>query len=153
AALADPRFVAAESLLYLASSRPLRGLARRRGLELAPYARIVRDARHIHAGRWLPGVPGGAVSLRGLRSRAGDAVTDSGEGMDGGKSTDSGAASAGEAMAGEALIVFTSGTTDAPKAVVHSRRSLGAGLADFAAGVGIRPGQRVLTDQLMVGVP
>jgi acyl-CoA synthetase (AMP-forming)/AMP-acid ligase II len=53
----------------------------------------------------------------------------------------------------DALIVFTSGTTDAPKAVVHTRASLGAGLADFAAEVGIRPGQRVLTDQLMVGVP
>jgi acyl-CoA synthetase (AMP-forming)/AMP-acid ligase II len=53
----------------------------------------------------------------------------------------------------EALIVFTSGTTDAPKAVVHTRSSLGAGLADFAAGVGIRPGHRVLTDQLMVGIP
>jgi acyl-CoA synthetase (AMP-forming)/AMP-acid ligase II len=55
--------------------------------------------------------------------------------------------------AADALIIFTSGTTDAPKAVVHTRASLGAGLADFAAEVGIRPGQRVLTDQLMVGVP
>jgi acyl-CoA synthetase (AMP-forming)/AMP-acid ligase II len=53
----------------------------------------------------------------------------------------------------DALIIFTSGTTDDPKAVVHTRASLGAGLADFAAEVGIRPGQRVLTDQLMVGVP
>ena len=36
AALADPSWVAAESLLYLASSRPLRSFARRRGLELPP---------------------------------------------------------------------------------------------------------------------
>jgi acyl-CoA synthetase (AMP-forming)/AMP-acid ligase II len=89
----------------------------------------------VYAGPWLPGVPKGAVPLRGLRSAA------------------AGDASRNPDPAGEALVIFTSGTTDAPKAVVHSRASLGAGLADFAAGVGIRAGQRVLTDQLMVGVP
>src|SRR5690606_29028756 len=53
----------------------------------------------------------------------------------------------------ESLIIFTSGTTDAPKAVVHSRNSLGTGLGVFAAHVGFVPGERVLTDQLMVGIP
>ncbi len=52
-----------------------------------------------------------------------------------------------------ALVIFTSGTTDHPKAVVHSRASLGAGLAGFAASVGFVAGERVLTDQLMVGIP
>jgi acyl-CoA synthetase (AMP-forming)/AMP-acid ligase II len=133
-ALAAPRWVAAESVLYLASAGPLRRLARRRGLELAPYSRLVPDARLIYAGRWLPGVPNGALSLtRWLRSARNTRL---------------------EAAPGDdALIIFTSGTTDVPKAVVHTRASLGAGLADFAAEVGIRPGQRVLTDQLMVGVP
>jgi acyl-CoA synthetase (AMP-forming)/AMP-acid ligase II len=51
------------------------------------------------------------------------------------------------------LVIFTSGTTDNPKAVVHSRNSLGTGLDDFAAAAGFVAGERVLTDQLMVGIP
>ncbi|MEO7680316.1 MAG: class I adenylate-forming enzyme family protein [Sphingomonas sp.] len=138
AALAAPRWVAAESLLYLASSGPFRGLARRRGLELAPYARLVPEARHLRAGRWLPGVPRGALSLSSLSSTGLDTPARPTRPPHGDQ---------------DALVIFTSGTTDAPKAVVHSRLSLGAGLADFAAGVGLREGQRVLTDQLMVGIP
>ncbi len=152
AALAAPRWVAAESLLYLASSRPFRGLARRRGLELVPYARLVPEARHLRAGRWLPGVPRAAVSLRWLsRPLRGRIETEpsNSSGLD----TPPAATTRPPQGEQDALIIFTSGTTDAPKAVVHSRLSLGAGLADFAAGVGLREGQRVLTDQLMVGVP
>jgi acyl-CoA synthetase (AMP-forming)/AMP-acid ligase II len=136
--------VTAESVLYLASSGPLRRVARRRGLELAPYARLIPDARHVYTGRLLPGVPRAALSLAELES------TDFGarEGMG-----EAEARTLTERDAGDALVIFTSGTTDAPRAVVHTRASLGAGLADFAAEVGIRPGQRVLTDQLMVGVP
>src|SRR5690606_36489115 len=113
AQLASPRWEAAESLLYLASSGPLRPLARRRGIELAPYARLVPDARHLRAGRWLPGVPAGALALRRLSAGSADGIV------------------AGD-PADPAVVVFTSGTTDAPKAVVHTRGSLGAGLTDFA---------------------
>lgn len=133
-ALAAPRWVAAESVLYLASSRLLRPIARRRGLELAPYGQVVPDASHIYTGRWLPGVPRGATSFARL--------TGAGDPGDAAMPPD-----------GPALIIFTSGTTGVPKAVVHTRSSLGAGLGDFAREVGIRLGQKVLTDQLMVGVP
>jgi len=144
AALAAPRWVAAESLLYLASSGPLRPIARRRGLELAPYARLVPDARHIRAGGWLPGVPPRALPLARLAAGAGPAAGAGDSARDGVIDGD---------PRDPALVVFTSGTTATPKAVTHTRGSLGAGLADFADGVGIRPGLRVLTDQLMVGVP
>ena len=133
-ALAGPRWVAAESLLYLASTQLLRPLARRRGIDLPDYARIVPDARHLFVGPRLPGVPRGAVPVRGLSTRP------------------PAPGAPRPARAEEALIVFTSGTTEAPRAVVHTRASLGAGLGDIAAAA-LRPGQRVLTDQLMVGIP
>lgn len=134
AGLASPRWVAAESLLYLASTRPLRPLARRRGLELPPYGTVVPSARHIYAGPRLPGVPLGAVSLGALLRHA---PLDSPRG----------------AEKDAALVIFTSGTTADPEAVVHSRASLAHGLGGFAAHARFAPGQRVLTDQLMVGIP
>ncbi|MES2171765.1 MAG: class I adenylate-forming enzyme family protein [Actinomycetota bacterium] len=139
AALAAPNWVAAESLLYLASSRPLRGIARRRGLELPRYSAVVPDARHIHSGPWLPGVPRNAISLRSLVSGSSLSRPHPVE-----PHVD---------QHHEALIIFTSGTTDHPKAVVHSRASLGTGLAGFAARAKFAPGQRLLTDQLMIGIP
>jgi acyl-CoA synthetase (AMP-forming)/AMP-acid ligase II len=149
AALAAPCWVAAESLLYLASSGPLKVLARRRGLELPPYSVVVPDARHIYAGPWLPGVPRGALPLRNLLA-AGGRVASASECASAGR-----VASASERVEtpAEALIIFTSGTTAHPKAVVHSRTSLGTGLAGFAAHVRFAPGERLLTDQLMIGIP
>ncbi len=159
-ALAAPRWVAAESLLYAASSGPLRGLARRRGIELPDYGSVVPDARHLYSGPWLPGVPRGATPLRRLlRGAARPRQSTSGAAHS--RWSSSGAAAYRDpprphtpaATSDEALIIFTSGTTDKPKAVVHSRESLGTGLDDFATAVGFVAGERVLTDQLMVGIP
>ncbi|MFD6110642.1 class I adenylate-forming enzyme family protein [Streptomyces yangpuensis] len=130
--LAAPRWASAESLLY-AAARYGRPLARRRGLLLPDYHRL--GLRHIHAGRRLPGVPAGALSAR--RLAAGPA----------------GAFRPRPAPGQEALVVFTSGTTSAPKAVVHTRGSLGAGLAGCGHALRMGDGDTVHTDQLMLGIP
>ncbi|MEV0953415.1 class I adenylate-forming enzyme family protein [Promicromonospora sp. NPDC050249] len=135
-AAARPRWAATEALLYAASSGPLRGIARSRGLLLPDYGRL--PVRHLYTGRWLPGVPRGAHRV----GRLGRVVP--------------GAVRAPEEVAGadgEALIVFTSGTTSDPKAVVHTARTLG-GMLDLFARVGdLRPGQRAHTDQMFLGLP
>ncbi|MFE3450899.1 class I adenylate-forming enzyme family protein [Nonomuraea sp. NPDC059194] len=64
-ALTRPRWVIAESLLYLLSG-PLRRVARRRGLLLPNLREPFPDARHLYTGPWLPGVPRGATSLGAL---------------------------------------------------------------------------------------
>ena len=151
AALAAPAWVAAESVLYAASSGPLRGIARRRGLELPDYGTVVPDARHLYTGPWLPGVPRGALRWSRCALELGARVI-SGPRRDASADGRPGRLIVADPNR-EALIIFTSGTTDAPKAVVHSRESLGTGLDDFASAIGFVPGERVLTDQLMVGIP
>lgn len=143
AALAAPSWVAAESLLYLASTPVLRPLARRRGLDLPDYASIVPDARHLHVGPRLPGVPRGSTPLSALIRANWSSSNFQGDHL---------VRMGAEGVSDEALIVFTSGTTEKPRGVVHTRGSLGAGLADVAS-TSMRRGQRVVTDQLMVGIP
>lgn len=130
---AAPTWAATESLLYALSRPALARLARRRGVLLPDYARL--DVRHVYAGRWLPGVPRGARRARALAAGTVPA-TDAPRRPD-----------------AEALVVFTSGTTAAPRAVVHTRGSLGAGTALLGQVCAVAPGDVVHTDQMLLGLP
>ncbi|MCX4820029.1 acyl--CoA ligase [Streptomyces sp. NBC_01142] len=54
---------------------------------------------------------------------------------------------------GDAVIVFTSGTTDRPRAVVHTRASLAAGMGTVSSLFGARPDEPVLGGTFFVLVP
>jgi acyl-CoA synthetase (AMP-forming)/AMP-acid ligase II len=133
--LARPRWSAAESLLYAASRLgPVRAYARRRGL-LLPNLSALDVARHVYTGRWLPGVPPGALPLNKLLT----ALPAEPESL-----TDPDA---------PAAVIFTSGTTAHPRAVVHTGASLSAALGLLRERVPLGPGDVVHTDQLMLGLP
>ncbi|WP_067716708.1 class I adenylate-forming enzyme family protein [Nocardia yamanashiensis] len=134
--LARPGWAATESLLY-ALGGPLQGAGRRLGLSLPEFAKL--PVRHIHSGPRLPGTPAGSLSAARLLEPSFDAAAEFARG-----------AANPEA---EALIVFTSGTTAAPKAVVHTRGSLGAGLAAVAGRSSVARGAHLHTEQLMIGLP
>ncbi len=131
-AMVEPTWAATESLLYTVSG-PLAGFGRKKGLELPRFGAL--DVRHIHSGLWLPGTPFGSIPLRRF---TGDA-----------RETALPAADPDAAV----LIVFTSGTTDDPKAVVHTRASLSAGLAAMGGKTSLAPGAFLHTEQLMMGLP
>ncbi|MEJ2885343.1 class I adenylate-forming enzyme family protein [Actinomycetospora aeridis] len=131
AALLAPRWAIAASPVHALAGRPWRRLG---------------DVTHVRVGPWLPGVPRTSVSWRGVScQRRGVADTERPY-----SSVDHEAYGDHDAPA---LIIPTSGTTAAPRLVVHSRAGLGAGLAAFAARVPFGPGDVVHTDQLMIGLP
>jgi acyl-CoA synthetase (AMP-forming)/AMP-acid ligase II len=132
-------WAAAESVLYaLTARKSVRALVRRRGLVLPDFAQL-DAARHVRTGRWLPGTPRAALALSGLLRTAPPGELGDGESE---MSPDT-----------AALVVFTSGTTAAPRGVVHTRGSLTAGSALIGERVGWGPGDLVHTDQLMIGLP
>ncbi|MFG1999066.1 class I adenylate-forming enzyme family protein [Spirillospora sp. NPDC048911] len=132
--LARPRWSAAESLLYAASRlRPVRAYARHRGLLLPKLADL--PMRHLYVGRRLPGVPRSALSFTTLIQGNAPAV-DLPDDPD-----------------APAAVIFTSGTTANPRAVVHTQSSLAAALELFRARLPLGPGDIVHTDQLMLGLP
>ncbi|MFD2793045.1 class I adenylate-forming enzyme family protein [Promicromonospora vindobonensis] len=134
---ARPRWAATEALLYAASSGPLRAVARSRGLLLPDYGRL--PVRHLYTGSWLPGVPRGARRVASLGRAA--------QGVAAGRGTSQ------EREDREALVVFTSGTTSDPKAVVHTTRTLSGMLSLFAQVGDLKLGQRAHTDQMFLGLP
>ncbi|GAA1984667.1 class I adenylate-forming enzyme family protein [Isoptericola halotolerans] len=133
-AAARPSLAMTESLLYAVSRGPLRRLARSRGLLLPDYATL--PVRHVHAGLRLPGVPWRSRAAGGLARGGGDTRALPPLEPD-----------------REALVVFTSGTTAQPRAVVHSAGSLLAGCDLLRQVFDLVPGDVVHTDQMLLGMP
>lgn len=133
ASLLEPRWVMSESLLYaLARFGPLRRVLETRGVRLPSLD--VEGARLVLEGRRLPFVKD-ALHYRDL------ACAEPALSL---PETDPDA---------RALVVFTSGTTSMPKGVVHTRASIGSGLAMVATHLGLRPSDRLYSDQLHMIVP
>ncbi|MGV9364717.1 class I adenylate-forming enzyme family protein [Amycolatopsis sp. NPDC003731] len=132
-----PRWLIAESLFYTTSVvGPARSFCRRRGWPVPDLRQPVGDPgiRHVHLGRRLPGVPKSALSLKSLLGRTPAAAPD--------RDPDA-----------PALVVFTSGTTEQPKGVVHSLRSLTAAVTMLGEHLPFAPGDVMHADGIVAGLP
>ncbi|OXM60771.1 class I adenylate-forming enzyme family protein [Amycolatopsis vastitatis] len=132
-----PRWLIAESLFATTSVvGPARAFCRRRGWPVPDLRQPLGDRgiRYVHIGRRLPGVPRSALSLKQLLGRA--------------------PAEAGEPdLDAPALIVFTSGTTEQPKGVVHTLRSLTSAVTMLGEHLPFAPGDVMHADGIMAGLP
>jgi len=131
--LLSPRWVMAESVLYaLARTRLVRAALERRGVRLpnldVPGARLLLFGPRLP---WRPRALNYSDLLRHELDRAPRTV-----GPD-----------------DPVAVVFTSGTTDAPKGVVHSGASIGTGIALIAEQLTLDPADRVYSDQLHMVLP
>ena len=132
-ALVRPAWVMAESRVYTLSCLPAaRALLRSRGLELPRLASIA--ANHVRVGAQLPGVPA-SVSLDELRS------------------THSPIIGTYPRATNVRIVLFTSGTTAAPKAVVHDERSIGASMELLRDQLQLTTGDVVFSSELYLNVP
>jgi acyl-CoA synthetase (AMP-forming)/AMP-acid ligase II len=136
-AMIQPRWVVADSLLLAASRyQLLRRFARARGLSLLPLERLT-SARCIGVGPWLPGsrntMTGASIERSGVRPGV--------------------VAPPASAPEDPLLVVFTSGTTAAPKAVVHSGRSIAATLDLVGSRLGFAEGDVVYASDVHLVLP
>ena len=125
----------ADTLVHAARHRPLSSLLAwlpsTSGLQLPDLS--TAGLVHVVTGPRLPGVPRSATRWERLPPAqsapvVGDPVRD-------------------------ALVVFTSGSTAAPRAVVHTLASLSAGVAAAVSALGLDSDDTMHTDQLMIGLP
>lgn len=129
-ALLEPRWVMAETAVYaLSVLRPARALLERRGVALPNFD--LPGARRLLVGPALPGT----LTYAGLHGRGQPQPLPEVD------------------PAAPAMVVFTSGTTSAPRGVVHTGASIGAGLAMVAEHLALEPGDRVYSDQMHMIVP
>jgi acyl-CoA synthetase (AMP-forming)/AMP-acid ligase II len=129
-AAVQPRFVMAESLLYaISASSVARRVLRRRHLELPQVGKLA-GCQFVRVGRWLPGTPwsiDAAQLMAPLPHHAAPVQLDPDDAV---------------------LVIFTSGTTAEPRAVVHTARSITAMLDASALIAHVDAGAVVMTDQL-----
>ncbi|WP_410573187.1 class I adenylate-forming enzyme family protein [Amycolatopsis sp. cmx-4-61] len=132
-----PRRLIAESLFYPTSVvGPVRAFCRRRGWSVPDLRQPIGDPgiRHVHIGPRLPGVPRSALSLKQLLGRPTASFPE--------RDPDA-----------PALVVFTSGTTEEPKGVVHSLRTLTAAVTMLGEHLPFAPGDVMHADGIMAGLP
>lgn len=132
--ICQPRYAAVESLLYLASTGPGTWIASKKGWAVPDY-RNMPVTEHFYSGRKLPGVPKQAQSVTDLLAQG-----------------PSSSLPETSNPAAESIIAFTSGTTNHPKCVRHSRNSIGSGMHAFIERCGIDENSYILTDHFNFGV-
>lgn len=130
-AMARPTWIFADSRVYCLGSRPVRSVARWFGLELPTLADL--EAQHVRVGRRLPGVPA-SVSIDALRSSSPQEIP-------------------AERSRSLRIVLFTSGTTASPKAVVHDVRSIGASMEMLLEHLRLTADDVVFSSDLYLNVP
>ena len=140
--LLAPRWVFAENALLVRPDSVIARLLKWRGIALAPLG-AVEHAHFLHVGARLPGMPS-SVSIERVISLGRH---------DGALSRIMPSGAAAPAPDDDAFIVCTSGTTSAPKAVVHTRASLGAILATVEAELDLAPESVVYSKELHLILP